>query len=165
MKQKYLPLPTQERLLQLLSYDPYTGVLRWKKRNGNIAGCIPKGKLYRIVVVDGQGYYAQRLIWRMMTGQEPASVVDHADHDEANNRWTNLRAADRPENGYNRKLNENNKSGVKGVCWEQSHSAWKAVITVDKKVIRLGRFKRLSDAAAAISAARIRYHGEFARAA
>lgn len=170
MKQKYLPLPCQTKLNLLLAYDKITGELRWRNsarpgyEPGEIAGCIPKGKVYRIVVIEGLGYYANRLIWKMITGSDPISVIDHIDLDGGNNKWENLRPAGRCQNGYNRKLNSNNKSGVKGVFWEKSHRAWKAVITVDKKSIRLGRLKRLSDAEHAISAERERLHGEFARA-
>jgi hypothetical protein len=168
---KHLPLPCQTKLNLLLSYTKETGELRWRKSArpgysaGDIAGCVPNGKPYRIVVIEGQGYYAQRLIWKMVTGRDPVSVIDHKDLDCSNNKWENLRPAGHPQNGYNRKLNADNTSGVKGVTWEKSHKAWKAVITVDKKSIRLGRFKKLSDAEFAISIARERLHGDFARAA
>lgn len=115
--------------------------------------------------LGGFGYYAQRLIWKMVTGKEPPALIDHVDLDCANNRWGNLRAATNSENGYNRKLNVDNKSGIKGVCWEPTHNAWKAYITVNKKQYRLGRFKNLQEAGQAVADARQRLHGEFARAA
>lgn len=71
-----------------------------------------------------------------------------------------------PESGdFNTKLAKNNRSGVKGVCWESGRRKWRAVITSSGDTIRLGRFDTVAEAKAAISIAREKMHGEFARAA
>ena len=160
--------PDQSKLLRLFSYDPETGALEWRanpKFRGN-----PGGKTgtigargYLIIGISGKYYLAHRIIWKIMTGEDPAEFVDHANGDRLDNRWANLRAASNGQNIQNAKLRKDNASGAKGVCWEPSHKAWKAYITANKKQIKLGRFKSLDDAIAARRAAETSQHGVFAR--
>lgn len=100
-----------------------------------------------------------------MTGRDPQHFVDHIDGDKLNNKWANLREADNGQNKQNGSLYRNNRSGVKGVCWDASHKAWRAYIGVNGVQRKLGRFKSINDAASAVAAERERLHGEFARAA
>lgn len=164
-------LPCQTKLLLLLSYDPKTGALAWKLsarrgyKPGHEAGSLRKADGYRHVVIEGVPYKAHRLIWKIMTGHEPPPSIDHADSDKGNNAWSNLRAASSVENGYNRKLQKNNKSGVKGVHWVKEMSKWRACIKVNKKHIHLGLFETVEAATPVITKARQDYHAEFARSA
>lgn len=80
-------------------------------------------------------------------------------------RWRNLRGTSNGPNIQNSRIRKDNKSGIKGVHWDAHHKAWRAVITANKTSVRLGRFKRLEDAEAAVLAARMKLHGDFARAA
>lgn len=180
------PLPSQQRLRKLFDYDPETGLLRWKaqpfvsrketpqaygfnnKCAGKIAGTIMKGRCkYLSVGIRTNGkfvtYLAHRVIWKWMNGEEPSECIDHVDGDKLNNRWVNLREATRGQNRHNMGLQKNNRSGVKGVCWERN--MWKAYISVEGRQIRLGRFKSMDDAATVVTDARARLHGEFARSA
>jgi hypothetical protein len=165
------PLPCATKLRLLLDYDPRSGDLRWKLsarrgyKPGDIAGSIHKARnSYRIVRIEGRGYYAHLLIWKIVTGEEPVGLIDHADTNGLNNKWVNLRPASNAENGFNRRVNKNNKSGVKGVHWDADHGAWKAAITANKTVHVLGFFPDVASASATIENARPKYHGEFARA-
>jgi len=99
------PLPSAERLNYLLSYNPNTGHLRWKKpQSSNCAkGIICPGignHGYKMVGVDGQSYFQHRVIWVMMTGSPPPDglVIDHIDERPGNNRWDNLRVITNREN-------------------------------------------------------------------
>lgn len=94
------PLPPQERLLALLSYDPQTGVLTRRHNTKAITGKNSKG--YLRLSVDGSVYKAHRVIYKMMTGQEP-KCVDHRNGVVDDNRWDNLRAADPFLNQGNRR--------------------------------------------------------------
>jgi hypothetical protein len=167
---KRRPMPCATKLRLLLAYDPETGDLTWRLsarrgyKPGDIAGSVHKGRnTYRVVVIEGLGYYAHSLIWKIVTGEEPDGLIDHEDTDGLNNKWANLRPATNVQNGQNRRLNKNNKSGVKGV--HRKGDYWRAVITVNKTPIRLGTYELLEDAAAVVSAARQHYHADFARAA
>lgn len=172
------PLPSLERLNELLTYDETSGLLTWKmlpatsrsnichnnKCGGKVAGTI--GAKGYIMIGIGKVYYlAHRIIWKMKTGADPIDQVDHEDTDRANNRWTNLREAANGPNIQNSKLRSDNKSGVKGVFWDAPHKAWRAVLTTNGKSVRLGRFKSLEKATSVITQARMESHGEFARMA
>lgn len=169
------PLPSRDVLLALFSYETTTGILRWKPTSerwrkrfvGKSAGTITaRGYIAVGIKTNGKTtyYLAHRIIWKMMTGNEPQDQIDHRDGSRLNNRWRNLRAAANGPNLQNAKLRADNKSGVKGVSWDRSHKKWKAVISVDKQAVQLGRFGSVSAAETAIINARQHLHGEFARA-
>lgn len=174
-------LPTQERLKELFDYDPETGVLLWRKRpettkynlgfNKKLAGKEAGTRLSGrdgnkyISICLGKGKYAMahRIIWKMMTGDDPPNFIDHIDLDTFNNRWVNLREATNSTNKWNGKIYSNNTSGVKGVHWDSGHKKWRAVISANGKSIRLGRFATISEAACAMESERAMLHGQFAR--
>lgn len=164
-------LPSQEELHRLFSYDPVTGVLTWKVRPNPKALHVRPGKTagfpstggHLVIVLACIRYYAHRVIWKMVTGDEPDRQVDHIDGDKTNNRWANLRLASHGQNRSNAKAGKNNKSGVKGVCWDAGHQAWLAYVSSGGKQTRIGRFKSLADAASARREAADLAHGEFVR--
>lgn len=172
------PLPTVERLNELLTYDEYTGILTWKmlpaisrsnichnnKCGGKVAGTV--GAKGYIMIGIGKIYYlAHRIIWKMKTGADPVDIVDHEDTNKSNNRWKNLREAANGPNIQNSKLRKDNSSGVKGVHWDSQHRKWRAVLTTNGVSVRLGRFSTLEEATSVIEQARMRDHAEFARLA
>lgn len=161
-------LPSVRSLQNLFRYNPESGDLHWiSPRLGltrTLAGSLGD-KGYIKVIIEGRSYLAHRLIWKLVTGSEPLDQIDHIDGDRSNNRFSNLREATNGENRFNTKLAKNNRSGVKGVCWESGRRKWRAVITSSGDTIRLGRFDTVAEAKAAISIAREKMHGEFARAA
>lgn len=87
---------TQERLKELLTYEPATGVFRWRERRGNQGGgCVAPGDEagsvykngYRMIGVGGRRYGAHRLAFLYMTGAFPPAEVDHINGVPADNRW------------------------------------------------------------------------------
>lgn len=98
----------------------------------------------------------------MKTGIDAPFSIDHIDCDRLNNRISNLRAATQSQNGMNSKMSKNNTSGVKGVHWG-ADGKWRAAIIIKHRMIALGGFDRLEDAAAVVADAREKLHGEFAR--
>lgn len=165
------PLPSLERLNELFVYDPLTGDLRWKSipanfrraKVGDIAGTIG-WKGYRVVGIDRVYYLAHRIIWKMMTGEEPADQIDHEDTDRLNNRWANLRPVTNGKNVWNSKLRKDNKSGFKGVHFKQGR--WRAVLggaVNGKKQQHLGCFATAEEAARAWCRAAEKQRGEYYR--
>lgn len=161
-------LPCATKLRLLLDYDKDSGARTWRTsakrgyRPGDVAGYIHRARnAYRIVRLEGRQYYAHRLIWKIVTGKEPDGVIDHIDGDGTNNTWSNFRQASECQNGHNRRLNKNNKSGVKGVHLDGSR--WRAIIKSKNQLFDLGRFDRVEDAERAIVPLRKKLHGEFAR--
>ena len=166
------PLPDAERLRYLFSYETDTGRLLWRTVEsynsraivGTEAGCFDS-EGYRVVKFGGRLYKAHRIIWKMMTGDEPPELIDHKNTRAGDNRWTNLRLATPSQNQCNRRKCLNASTARKGVCWHRRDHAWQASIKVDGRSIHLGLFELEATAHAAYAAAAKRLFGEFARAA
>lgn len=154
---------THERVLELLSYEPSTSLLRWMagQRKGMVAGF--DNGIHLRIGIDGTVYYAHRVIWFYVTGRWPTHCIDHRDRDGHNNRWPNLREADFSQNHANRK-NETNKTLPKGVELHVS-GKYRARVTKNKKTVHLGLFETPEEAHGAYIAHAKKLFGEFARAA
>jgi hypothetical protein len=169
-------LLTQEMLHAIVSYDADTGVFTWKARPddlgwttqnaGKPCGWIDTSVGYWRVTVFRTRYLTHRLVWLYVHGRLPPRGVeiDHINGDKLDNRLSNLREASHGQNGQNTNLRQNNTSGVKGVTWDQSRDRWMATITTGGKLVHLGRFDTLAEAAGARRAAELNYHGAFAKA-
>ena len=147
---------------EVLKYDPATGLLRWRidigqrARAGNVAGF--KNSIgYVIIKINGKPYKAHRLAWLLTHKNFPANFIDHRNRVRDDNRIGNLQDATNVENGRNRKLNNDNSSGVCGVVNVGGIKQWTARITVDGKLLQLGRFVDISDAISARQQADIKY--------
>ncbi len=95
-------------------------------------------------------------------GMDISGLVDHRDGNGLDCRFSNLRPATKATNAWNRGIDSNNTSGVKGVHFEAFTGRWRAEIWVNKKHLRLGRFASKEQAATVIARARREFHGEFA---
>jgi hypothetical protein len=112
---------TQERLRELLHYNPDTGIFTrlvrtsQNMRVGDIAGNLDcRG--YLVFCICGIKYYAHRVAWLYMTGKWPVDEIDHINGIKNENRWENLREATPTINVQNqRKAQKGNKSGFLGV--------------------------------------------------
>jgi hypothetical protein len=141
---------TQETLKELLSYDPATGIFRWKVSSnhvkiGSIAGAL-HNKGYIAIKVKRENYLAHRLVWLYMYGYIPTQHIDHIDHDRSNNSLSNLREVPIQINCQNLSMYSSNTSGVMGVKWHKRDKVWEAQITVNKKRLHLGRSKDMTKA-------------------
>ena len=61
------------------------------------------------------------------------------------NRKSNLRICTRSQNNMNQKIRKDNKTGIKGVCWDRYKNKWVAHISIDGKLHRK-RFSNFEDA-------------------
>jgi HNH endonuclease len=166
---------TQERLRELLHYDPDTGVFTWLVSRGRVkAGTIAGSKykasspdiIYIQIMIDGCNHTAHRLAFLYMIGAMPP-YVDHWDTDGTNNMWGNLRECTLTQNQANRRSQLRHKStgNIKGWCWNKANCKWQAYIKINGKTIHLGYFDNHEDAAAAYAKAAAEHFGEFARTA
>lgn len=167
-KDKVRPPLTQERLKELLNYDPLTGIFTWKVRQGGTANPgEPAGSLqphgYIRLTVEGVQYYAHRLAWFYMTGRWPVDEIDHANGNRAENFFANLREADRFQNLGNTKRRSDNTSGHKGVTWNKECRKWAAQIGIRGEYRSLGLFPTFEEARDAYRLAALAEWGEFAR--
>lgn len=174
---------TAEQLRAILRYDPESGVFIWKERDvcmfksgkqtaehnchawnrrnaGKQAGTV-KAEGYIEIVISRHKYYAHRLAFLYMLGEYPTCEVDHWDGCGTNNRFRNLRLADRSRQTQNTRLRSNNTSGHKGVSWDKTKRKWVAVITCGGNIHHIGRFADKGEAISAYRVASMRLHGEF----
>lgn len=153
---------TKSKISELFFYK--NGELFWKKSRGGIlcgsrAG-YKNGNGYRYIRINGKMYLEHRIVFLMHNDYLP-EFIDHINTNREDNRIENLRECTRTEN--NRNSSGWGKTGVKGVHWNKKNKKYTAQITVDRKVITVGNFKNLCDAELAITDARNKYHGKFAR--
>jgi hypothetical protein len=143
-KRVALKMITQNRLKELLHYDPETGIFTWKvNTNSTKIGdiCNTKSHGYLVIRVDSKQYSAHRLAWLYMTGKFPVEfLIDHKDGTRDNNKWENLREATRQQNRQNSKVKNNSILGVKGIA--KTKRGYQARITI-------GTFKTLEEASKA----------------
>ena len=71
------------------------------------------------------------------------TLIDHKDCNKTNNRLDNLRWCNNSENMRNSKISSRNNSGVRGVSFDKEKQKWKAVITVNGKIMHIGYFEDL----------------------
>ena len=154
---------TQARLKELIKYEPDTGNFIWiaptRRRIvfGSIAGCLMNGGYWHIRI-DAKKYLAHRLAWLYVHGEFPIEHLDHIDGNRINNRFSNIRACSRAENGQNRISNKNSTSKYLGVHWHRLSNRWQAQIRINKKPIYLGLFDSEQDAYAAYCKAKKEIH-------
>lgn len=158
---------TQEYLKSILHYDYETGLwtclgIRKNGSKGKILNTVNKTNGYIIISILNKGYLAHRLAWLYVTGKWPENEIDHKDRNVINNKWENLREANRQENSRNIKVRSHNKLGVKGVS--QIKNKYKAVINIGEgKDKYLGYFDTIEEAKEAYNDAALKYFGQFAK--
>lgn len=136
-----MPL-TQDRLKQLLEYNPDTGGFRWVVTKGRAKAGAWAGATdaygYRVIRIDGVLYKAHRLAWLYTHGKWPEGLVDHINRVPGDNRLRNLREVTQSENMHN--AARNTKSGVPGVRWRAERNKWVAQIRVGYRHHVIGSF-------------------------
>lgn len=99
------PLPSKEELVELFNYNPESGELFSKVRfsrkilAGSLLNC-RNAKGYLHFNLNGRFYYAHRIIWKLVTGEEP-NIIDHINGTKWDNRISNLRSVNLSQNNLN----------------------------------------------------------------
>lgn len=173
-------------LRKMLRYDPETGHLFWKNRTfdmftdgGHTAEhtCAKwnsrYGETQAFTTIDRKGYpmgaifnhtyRAHRVIWAIVYGEWPPDQIDHINGIRTDNRIANLRRATNSQNSRNRGAQSNNRTGYKGVFYDNRVKKYVAILVVDGKQHRGGCFLSVEDAAAAYANLCREHHGEFSR--
>jgi len=160
---------TQERLKELLHYDPETGIFTWlikpkssRRKIGDEAGNYGMDG-YINITVNSKSHPAHRLAWLYVYGEHPKQLIDHIDGDTHNNKISNLREASHYQNRLNSKTSINNKCGLKGVSFKKSRNKWIAQCSYNKKQYILGLFDTAEEAHEEYKKFAKIHHGEFYR--
>lgn len=151
-----------KRLLEVLAYDPSTGIFTWRKNQGNVKCGSRAGGLdvegYRRIKHKKQHFKEHRLAWLFTYGVWPEKELDHINGVRSDNRIANLREASNRENHQNRRSNRNSTSKYLGVSYCTNSKKFKAGITVNKCRTHLGYFSSEEAAYAAYCEAKARLH-------
>lgn len=153
-----------ESLKNSLGYNPITGEFRWKKdsvnaRSGDTAGTIIHG--YRMITINYRKYRAHHLAWLYIYGESPMGLLDHVNGEKDDNRISNLRLANKSQNGANMKPRIAGR--LKGCYFHKLANKWAACIKKNRRSIYLGLFPTEKAAHAAYMSAARKIFGEFAR--
>lgn len=158
---------SQERLREVLDYNPDTGVFTWVNGNsrnvksGDIAGYKNQQGYIRIRV-GAKLLPAHRLAWIYVYGEDiDGYEIDHINGDKSDNRICNLRISSHQQNMFNMKKKSTNKSGVKGVHFDKRCNKWRAQTSINKKRVHLGLFNTIESAEEAIREFMVANHKEF----
>ena len=160
---KYRNDLTAERVRELLSYDPDTGVFRWKiKTNprvqvGDIAGR-EGSKGYRKISIGNCKYFSHRLAWLHFYGCWPTDQIDHRNGVKADNWIKNLREATNTQNNQNRKGRSDSRAKMIGATWNEKNKNWTSHICASGKRTFLGVFDSPEKASEAYASAKKLLH-------
>ena len=142
-----------DRINELLSYDPSTGVFTWKvQRNnrvkaGSVAGTVSKFG-HRALRVDHSYVLEHRAAWAVTYGVWPKMDIDHINGNPSDNRISNLRHVSRSTNLQNQTMaHKDSRSGYLGVTARGLR--WSASIYHLGKRIDLGVFNTPEEASEA----------------
>ena len=159
---------TQERLQEVLEYNPDTGEFTWIAQRGSRSDLVgeragyPHWKGYWTIYVDGQSYWGHRVAWLYVHGKFPKGQIDHINRVRDDNRIANLRLATNGQNGANSKAKPSQYSPLKGVHWNKRWGgSWSSSIYHAGKRVWLGVFPTAEEAHAAYCEAAKKIHGEF----
>jgi hypothetical protein len=157
---------TQEKLKEILDYNPDTGIFTWKVprrkiKVGDNAGYINEAGYVRLTI-SHKKYLAHRIAWLYVYGSIP-KYIDHINGITTDNRICNLREATHSENMCNRKVHSNNKSGIRNVVFCKKNKKWRVRLRFNNNIINIGYFDDLEFAELVAIEAREKYHGNFAR--
>lgn len=162
-----MTLITHNRLLEVLDYNPLTGLFIWKMclsrriHIGDIAGTkslAKDGKIYYKIKIDGIFYNAHNLAWFYVNKEWPINIIDHIKGNS--NAISNLREATYTQNAGNKDISKNKKHGFKGVS--SSRYQFCARICVKGKNKIIGYFSSALEAAKAYDQEAINVFGDFA---
>lgn len=163
---------TQEIVRELLDYNPETGKLTWKNRDGKwfkdtekrtaTHSCnqwnsknanteafrnISKTTGHKCGSIFYKLYKSHRIIWLWQTGEWPKEQIDHINRIRHDNRWINLREVSNLENQKNKNPQKNNSSGRNGV-YKLPNGDYQVSIGVNGKSVYIGYAHSFEEAVA-----------------
>ena len=169
---RYQPL-SMEVINALFFIDADNGKLYWKnvdkahkQLNGfEAGGPVPSNKKqYWVVTINKQKYKRSHIIIMASTGLWPENQVDHINGDSLDDRKDNLRHATELQNAWNHKKRKRRSelSAALPMGVRRNGCGFAARIGYKGKLINIGTYKTVDDAASAYKEKRSELFGEFA---
>lgn len=123
-------LPDKAELEARFSYDPETGDLTSKKSKEVIRRKDASG--YHIVTINNKVRRVNRVIWKMMTGEDPDGIVDYIDGDIHNNKFDNLRVVSEQDFYIHKKQKEIDQglANNTGVSYYRRTKTWRVQLKI-----------------------------------
>lgn len=151
-------IPLTQGLFTLVDDDdyPYLSQFSWYAKSSG------GDTFYAYRSVGSYEKYKKVIMHREIMNPPDGLIVDHIDGNGLNNQKSNLRICTHAENMHNRRMNRENTSGYKGVCFAKNMNKWLAQIVVGGKKIKIGYYDDLLEAARAYDVAAVHYFGGFA---
>lgn len=163
-----------------LRYEPEVGKLYWRERDLSAFAGLKRppevlakgwntkyanaeaftataGNGYKVGAINYRNYLAHRIAWLLFYRAWPVNCIDHINGNRADNRIDNLRDVTVSGNARNIRRRSDNKSGINGVCIDNSCGSWRAQIRINGVQIHLGNFADIEDAKRARERANILY--------
>ncbi len=101
-------------------------------KNGKQWGTLDKSNGYYVVHWLGKRRYVHRLCYELVHGPIPDGMeIDHRDRDKTNNSPDNLRLVTSSKNGQNKLPGANNKTGVRGLSWDNRRKRWRGALVIN----------------------------------
>lgn len=117
---------------------------------------------YRAVRNTDCGKHGLIYMSRFILGLSGRARADHINRNTLDNQRHNLRPATHAQNCWNRGLQNNSRSGFKGVSFHGRLQRWQVRVQSSGMARHIGYFDTAEIAAKAYDAAARKYHGEFA---
>lgn len=100
--------------------------------DGRPVGHGPYADGYRRVRYESRSQLVHRVVYQIAYGPIPPGLqVDHIDRNRDNNAPSNLRLATMSEQRQNAGLLTNNKTGIRGLCWDKQTQSWRGSIQIN----------------------------------
>lgn len=158
---------SQNRIKEVLNYNPNTGIFTWAKKMSNRnKGSLAGTKLntgYIQIQIDGSFWLAHRLAWLYIYGNIPKEI-DHINQVKSDNKICNLRPVEHWQQIHNSKYSKKSKYGYRGISPKLNSkiNPWRAHTKIMGKYKYLGAFPTKERAAQAYNDAIIARYGALA---
>lgn len=155
---------SQQEALEVLKYDPLTGLFYWKIdwygcRKGDVAGYIAQG--YRRITVNKVKYKACRLAHLMMTGSWPTHTIHHKNKNTQDDSWVNICDVTMKKQALDRRGWKNKKFNLPKNIYLNACGNYVVRFREGRKTLFCGTFKSIDEATKISKEIGLKLHGDF----